>query len=351
MHVTMRLPSKSLAQKIGAADTCITNEGMDQVISNHTWLVHLLSSLRLPLSHSSIESYQIDASRFLRQSPEAHKRLVGDPESIFVTIRRFSADLQDQIKFKISCDNISKDGGGFKRSLRSSLCPEADELTHWHIEVRINEKWSSDVLFLYGLPASCYVTSFSYCMVRGSNTYEAVFRWMESLSNCTIDRKPWQPTSAEMVMAVASWTRQIYEKHHPSATKLLSGARKPLALTFATPPDIKALETLSISIPPIALFQLYESIERNSPETGVSPPLYKALTLFMKESFGINVQSFPVVKASCGAGSLGNDGRCKIAEQSYIYHFLSDIRDIIRKKHLKPPIHTEFESEDELLVG
>jgi Kinetochore complex Sim4 subunit Fta1 len=216
---------------------------------------------------------------------------------------------------------------------------------HLYVEVRIREAFSAAVTF-------CYFGKhfFSFCLARGlRSSYETIFGWIATVTDgrTHVGLTPLRPHSNDLANTVASWISMEYllrvgaecndvngdfknKSVELSATPQSTAESKPLILTFATPKDVAeaGLDTITLSVPPQALWKLYTSIRDNQPETCKNNvvasrenvqqlqllPMVRAMQCYILEAFAIDISTFPLAKVVTASATLGSDGRYKPTE-------------------------------------
>jgi Kinetochore complex Sim4 subunit Fta1 len=204
---------------------------------------------------------------------------------------------------------------------------------HLYLEVWIQDAFSAAVIF-------CYWSNhaFEFCLARGlRSSYENMFGWMATVYEGHVGMVPFCPRSDDLANAVAAWIsteyNQQYSDRRNSSKKMgpiSDGEAKPLTLTFTTPRSIAeaGFDTISLTVPPQALWKLYNSLchcqsvrkeailERDEDMTTSTqpiqlPPIVRAMQSYILEAFAIDIATFPLTKVVTSSATLGADGRYK----------------------------------------
>lgn len=206
---------------------------------------------------------------------------------------------------------------------------------HLYVEVWTRGAISAAVTFCYWNDRSC-----EFCLARGlRSSYEAMFGWIATISDGHVGMVPLCPQSSDLANVVAAWISTEYSQQHSdrgNSSKnigLANGVVKPMTLTFTTPRLIAeaGLDTISLTVPPQALWKLYNSLchcERATKHSSDSnqdirpvepesfPPIVRAMHCYILETFAIDITTFPLTKIVTSSATLGSDGRYKPSEGS-----------------------------------
>ena len=274
------------------------------------------------------------------------------------------------------------------------------------------------------------ISSFSFLLVRGSNDVShKIFQYLELMYGCMVvvpkkdiintsisscnhtendnvenpELNPVRFSPFEIASTLSDWTVTNYQYYRrtcdpdtfssektistssKSSSSLSSSATskfnmykiRPMEVTFALPSDIskKGLESITLTIPPLALMNLCNAIQKQSfkskkrqrnkceqeqnnisiqrqstdksntniddeddskslfnfPENN-DIPILQAIQCYMMETFHIDIRSFQLIRATCGIASLGCDGRCKPMNALFLHDFLVSIHSMVSNR-------------------
>jgi len=311
---------------------------MAEKIVNHTWSIHYISSFVIPLPWCRLQENATTALRQSKQATGANK--CTDIEGNYVKVSWINLSSKSPVKTEES----SEENERTKRTADEIASQSHAE--HLHVEVRVQEEWSAELLFCFVSKTDQRIMGFDFCLVRGCKTYQAIWHWLETTTGCVVGKQPLHFNSSELALTATLWTTRDYQWRKENA----DGIAKPLALTFSVPATINGLETLSLSIPPASLLQLCtniekehpkkrprrefaadEDVEQNQDDASVTAlPILKAMQCYIREAFRINIESFLLTKISCGVASLVRDGRCKPQNTELLPSVLEGIRTTVQ---------------------
>jgi Kinetochore complex Sim4 subunit Fta1 len=233
---------------------------------------------------------------------------------------------------------------------------------HLYVEVWMRNAFSAAVTF-----CDWNNRSFEFCLARGlRSSYEAMFGWLATISDAHVGMVPFCPRSEDLANTVAAW---ISAEYHGKTSKSIGsktdgGEAKPMTLTFATPRPIAeaGLDTISLTVPPQALWKLYNSLcqcqnvrtdaiavhdsdgdDSSREEPLPLPPIVRAMQCYFLEAFAIDIAAFPLTKVVTSSATLGADGRYKPSEGSAVGtpSSLSAIRQMVNASKASVERHSD----------
>jgi hypothetical protein len=295
----------------------------DSILLHHTWSIHSISPFSSPLSALQLEKL---SSHVVYPNTEA-----DNGGSNYVNIVWMASNDKET--------DTSRIGDEQERHLR--------------IEMFLSESWSCEIVLCFvsllgeensSTDIISAVRSFSMCLARGSkSSYTAVFDWLEKQTACRL--VPCHFTSSELAAATASWTRLAYQRNYFPREQESSSSEslKPLAVTFqvTTPAAVADLDTITLTIPPVALSSFCVAMEQSRPHAkrsrrrgGEDLSVLRALQCFVLEAFSMDISSFQLIKASTQAASLGCDGRIKPQDGILLSTVLQTIRSTVMQRYV-----------------
>ena len=245
---------------------------------------------------------------------------------------------------------------------------ETSGCQHLLFQVYLREAWSAELVLCFADSGDATIRSFEICLARGLKaSYQAVWNWLTQQTGCHVSPQPVRFSSSELAQATALWTRQYYQQQSQGDSKRPDN-NKSLTLIFRVPQEQgEGLDSVTVTVPPAALSHFCDCIERARPAqthqrdkeanvdratastdttyTAASDdlPILRALQCFCREAFSLNMESFPLAKATCPVASLGEDGRCK-PHFAMMPAILQVLRFIIRKRRNSG---VEFDDQDD----
>lgn len=282
---------------------------MDSVLVNHTWKVLCLTQPERRLDSAYIRNYEESATRSVQESAGAHNYISSTEETQSCYAKLDWVGVDESKGSSVGSCSSSK---GIKRARKAA------QISQLRVQVYISEAWSSEVVVLFGNQES---DEPSICLVRGKNSFKYILDWLEGVVKCDVLRTLWKPSSPEIAHIATNLLNNQVARSIPFGASL--------SLTFQAPLDVTGMEHLEISIPPKSLQKMMEDIEKQRPKDSqdTSLPVLKAIEYFVKESFGINVSGFSLIKASCHAASISLDGRMKPRNMALVKEVLQVITE------------------------
>jgi len=214
---------------------------------------------------------------------------------------------------------------------------DENKARHLIFDVRIDHEQAAQILFCF--PRYCSseeyeakdrskIYSFAFAMVRGTEiAFRPVLQWFQSFHG-HVSKNPFLFSPFEVAHASVTWTLQDRNESDSSSF---------LEITFALPPNLSnGLQTITITIPPVSLCQLYNTANlcRKQENTTIRPIL-KSLEAFMYETFHIDIRTFTIVKTSSpGLVFMSCDGRFKPMSIKLLPYMLTTIKDIFESRIL-----------------
>lgn len=373
---------------------------MASVLLPHTWSVHSVSAFTKPhtlgfrtSNNTTSQPEAWAADRSLQQDATSHIQKHCQQQ-------RQRELIQQKGKSKKTYD----DDGDYVRI--QWFQQEETQAKHCYVQVCVQETFAAALLFCFASSqqtsrvnqADLRITGFECCLVRGRRSYyEVMCTWLEALAGCSISRQAIGPSPTELSHTVAAMTRQVFLSQRQASNKtpptdnandeydlsstpsMTVAASKPLVMTFQVPAVVagKGIDTLSITIPPSALFRLCEDIEKARPkrteedsrrrpkrprvdvgdgasghaqvaldnweepdkdcdtystEDNTVLPLLRAMQCYIREAFHIELATFSLVKVSSGVAMIGCDGRCKIVCRDMVSHVLMALSKVVQRR-------------------
>ena len=391
--------SKSPQQKPQAMAAPPPMLNVSDFVVHHTWAIIGLSPFVVPLDlRNGCSSLEVGMTLFLRNhrvtlvavTPQENGG--GDEsnqkEDDGTYVRIFHGTLQEPTE--LAADKTYNDGEetesehppiGKRRKIYDNQ--QGNNMTnrqlHFIIDIRTHDEPSAQLVCCFptfiqddsnsaGTTGRGKIQSFDYLLTRGSqSSIGAALGWFETFTGCTIAKSPFRPTVVDVAQAMALWTseysrllkdsKDVADKsgnNHAVDSDDGEEKCKPLTLTYAVPSEFagSGLDTVSLTVPPIALMRLCNDIlqakgkgnnsdltAQNTDEDGhVTPskvdtlPIVKGLQCFMRETFRINIETFSLVHGSCVAAVLGCDGRCKPLCAKLLGSVLREVQFMVQTK-------------------
>ena len=268
-----------------------SNKTMPHRLLKQTWLIWKISPFAIPMTSESIKEMETKLTDFLRQESNLNSQM--DIDGSFIT--------KDDI-----------------------LLPPNK---HIYFEVWLKDEPVAQLILAYVQPAqnSSSILGCSFCLLRGPNkALDPLLTWLEASYGCVFANAAFAPTFNQMVHALPFFVRST---------------DAPLEVTFQPPPMISGINKLSMTVPPLALRQLVDEIEKNMPVNSVESelPILKALHCFMKDAFKMNLQSFSLVRIKSAVGVVGVDGKCKFLDMGTLETLMNLILKMIESFALPAP--------------
>lgn len=235
----------------------------------------------------------------------------------------------------------NKTAGGEGTYATLAWIPLELESKHLHIDVRLQDEPVAQVLFCFPTFDDIQVKCFSFSMQRGGSKTlcDIVLQYFESTYGCVFSNRPFSPTPNQVAHSLAIWTTQQ------------SASAKPLEVTFHAPDAIASagLSKLSLTIPPVAIAQLLQDMQKHSAENE-ELPILRALQCYILETYNLRIESFALVRATSAAAMLGCDGRCKPLDRNLLESVLTQIQSMIATQ-LRIERHSDTEESIEAQDG
>jgi len=299
---------------------------------------------------------------------------VDDASGIYVRIIHGEVFAKDSVDnhFSKDDDNSSSSSSPPPATKRPKIQVESQR--HLVIDIHTKDELSAQLVCCY--PATTAITlvgsddtiqSFDFLLTRGSQSAIGVaLAWLEIHTGCVVAKLPFRPTVTDVAHAMALWTwdhvrqdtmvdssgnnNENYTKRSKDENRWEGGngaaaelaKRKPLTLTYAVPSELAnaGLETISLTVPPIALLRLCHNMLQHQKNKNNGPinadfkpvPIVQGLQCFLKETFRLNIETFSLVHGSCGAAVLGCDGRCKPLSEHMVGKVLQEIQYMVQNQ-------------------
>ena len=171
-----------------------------------------------------------------------------------------------------------------------------------------NEAWASEVILCYPtIVLDSQITGFAFGLLRG--TAKPLEAWLQHATHCA----SWQPQTLRSALL-----------QDLSSRWALRNTTAALTWTVGCPAEGK-LDSLTLSIPPKALTVLVDNLQDKR-------TLKEALHKFVKESFGLDLSSLPLLKFACADGGLQSSGKVKVQRKEQ----LDELREALQKQ--QPPL-------------
>jgi len=284
------------------------DEACSSLLDQHTWSIHCASRFTEPFpaelgSSSSSFGTAKDATEAWRRHRRQRSGLKKPPPPTSTVPSRQLRQRQRRDNQPINNERNDYDDDGDYVRIKWVGCGNSDgrqrqrhhHQRHLYFEVTAQEEFSAAVLFCFptfrggrdagrsnkrSSDSAVFVSGFEFCFVRGRKLgYEFVLKYVESLTGCVVaassKSQSFRPHPDELASAVARWTLDSYASQKQKTDGDGRGGspqQRPLVLTFQVPDIVagKGLDSLSITIPPAALYQLCRNIQKNRPLTPVT---------------------------------------------------------------------------------
>lgn len=198
------------------------------------------------------------------------------------------------------------------------------------------------------------IHSFCYILIRGSKElYNFVVASWECEFGCKVGISSVKLGGVQIGYALSSWlgkretdaSHDVGNKHNDNkghddggenrsiASRAMgnrSQSKRPLEIIYSFPSFIadRGLESITLTIPPLALTKLTASIPKHHNQKTIL--IKKALQCFISETFNLDLSSCAIIKASMSDYAvLGHDGRIKFVNVSLLGEVLQTIGNII----------------------
>jgi Kinetochore complex Sim4 subunit Fta1 len=362
----------------------------------HTWSVHLVMKTLSTLTPSATNKGKKRRHDYVTNLCSISKQELE--RSATDHLRRYTEQRQQSHKKqRRTCRSTTNNRINHEEFVRI-LWIGNDDMTskrHLYVEVRLQDVFSASVIFCYyknetsNNHNTATIDSFDFCLARGlRSSYETIFAWIATLTDgiLFVGMTPCQFNTNDLSYLLSSWI--TIEYHQPLANESIGAisvrnavaigdepstslsvkntkislpprsfakdTARQLALTFKTPSTIATagLDTIALTVPSDALWELYIKICDNEPAclkklhqaTSFTCPMVRAIQCFVEEAFAIDTSSFPLIKIVTTFATVGSDGRYKPTENAILYtpKTLPDIRRLV--EHAKETMNTQSRS-------
>lgn len=198
------------------------------------------------------------------------------------------------------------------------------------LDMYLADEMKAQVVLCFPLvgTADNLVEAFEFALLHGdSKWYQILLDWLGKTKQCWFPKHNIRLVS-ENIEQLLTGSLQFVD---PEAAKL--------EVTLATPPVVKNLDTISITIPPHALHSLFLEIQECQASKSLdlsstshpSTSLSQTLRLFILQEFGIDVTTFQLIQVSNHVAIFDANGKIRINEKERINDILLLLNHIVKQ--------------------